>query len=36
MTPNRPAMYPDQLALVLATLAVVALGVYVAVRILIG
>jgi hypothetical protein len=34
MAPSRPAMYPDQLGLVLLTVFFVAAGVYVAVRIL--
>jgi hypothetical protein len=34
MAPSRPAMYPDQLGLVLLTVVAVAVGVYLAVRIL--
>jgi hypothetical protein len=34
MAPSRPAMYPDQLGLVLLTVIAVAAGVYVAARIL--
>jgi hypothetical protein len=34
MAPSRPAMYPEQLGLVLLTLAAIGLGVYLAVRIL--
>ena len=34
MAPSRPAMYPEQLGLVLLTLAVIGIGVYAAVRIL--
>ena len=36
MAPSRPAMYPDQLGLVLITIAVVALGIYVVVRVFTG
>jgi hypothetical protein len=36
MAPSRPAIYPDQLGLVLATVAVIALGIYFLVRVLIG
>ncbi|HEX8648470.1 MAG TPA: hypothetical protein VF715_16375 [Thermoleophilaceae bacterium] len=36
MAPSRPAMYPDQLGLVLITLAVIGLGIYVAVRVFTG
>jgi hypothetical protein len=32
MAPSRPAMYPEQLGLVLLTLAVIGVGVYVFVR----
>jgi hypothetical protein len=34
MAPSRPAMYPDQLGLVLLTVIAVAAGVYLAARIL--
>jgi hypothetical protein len=34
MAPSRPAMYPEQLGLVLLTLAAVGVGVWLAVRIL--
>jgi hypothetical protein len=36
MAPSRPAVYPEQLGLVLLTLLVIAGGVYVLVRVLIG
>jgi hypothetical protein len=36
MAPSRPAMYPDQLGLVLVCAAVIGLGIYVAVRLVIG
>jgi hypothetical protein len=36
MAPSRPAMYPDQLGLVLLTLAVVGFGVYLFVKIVAG
>jgi hypothetical protein len=36
MAPSRPAMYPEQLGLVLITLAVIGVGVYLAVRVLFG
>lgn len=36
MAPSRPAVYPEQLGLVLITLAIVAGGIYVAVRVLVG
>lgn len=36
MAPSRPLMYPEQLGLVLITLALVAFGVYVFVRTLTG
>ncbi len=36
MAPSRPAIYPDQLGLVLVTVAVIALGIYVLVRVLTG
>lgn len=36
MAPRRPAVYPDQIGLVILTAAVVAVGIYVAVRILVG
>jgi len=36
MAPSRPAIYPDQVGLVLITLAVIGLGIYVVVRALIG
>jgi hypothetical protein len=35
MAPSRPAMFPEQLGLVLLTLAAIGLGVYVAVRVLV-
>jgi hypothetical protein len=34
MAPSRPAMYPEQLGLVLLTLAAIGVGVWIAVRIL--
>jgi hypothetical protein len=34
MAPSRPAMYPDQLGLVLLTVAAIGLGVFLAVRLL--
>jgi hypothetical protein len=34
MAPSRPAMYPDQLGLVLLTVAAIGLGVYLVVRLL--
>jgi hypothetical protein len=34
MAPSRPAMYPEQLGLVLLTLAAIGVGVYLAVRVL--
>ena len=34
--PSRPAVYPDQVGLALLTLVVVALGVYVVVKTLVG
>jgi hypothetical protein len=36
MAPRRPLMYPDQLGLVILTIAAVAVGVYVVVRALVG
>jgi hypothetical protein len=33
MAPSRPAMYPEQLGLVLLTLAAIGVGVYLAVRV---
>ena len=36
MAPSRPAMYPDQLGLVLLTVIVIAIGVYIAVKVLTG
>ncbi len=36
MAPRRPAVYPDQIGLVIITAVVVAVGIYVAVRILVG
>jgi hypothetical protein len=36
MAPRRPAVYPDQIGLVILTAVVVAVGIYVAVRILVG
>jgi hypothetical protein len=34
MAPSRPAMYPEQLGLVLLTLAAIGVGVYLAARVL--
>jgi hypothetical protein len=34
MAPSRPAMYPEQLGLVLLTLAAIGVGVWIAVRVL--
>jgi hypothetical protein len=36
MAPSRPAIYPEQLGLVLLSVAAIAIGVYLAVRILFG
>jgi hypothetical protein len=36
MAPSRPAIYPEQLGLVLLTLAIVGGGIYVVIRILVG
>jgi hypothetical protein len=36
MAPSRPAIYPDQLGLVVLTVLMIALGIYVAVRIVAG
>jgi hypothetical protein len=36
MAPSRPAIYPEQLGLVLICLAVIGFGVYAAVRVLVG
>lgn len=36
MAPSRPAIYPDQLGLVVLTVLMIGLGIYVAVRILAG
>jgi hypothetical protein len=36
MAPSRPAMYPEQLGLVLITLALIGFGVYLFVRIVAG
>lgn len=36
MAPSRPAIYPEQLGLVLLSLAAIALGVYAFVRLLLG
>ena len=36
MAPSRPAIYPDQLGLVLITIAVIGLGIYVVVRVFTG
>ena len=36
MAPSRPAMYPDQLGLVLICLAVIGFGVYIVVRAVTG
>jgi hypothetical protein len=35
MAPSRPAIYPDQLGLVLICIGAIALGVYAAVRVLV-
>jgi hypothetical protein len=34
MAPSRPAMYPEQLGLVLLTLAAIGVGIWIAVRVL--
>ena len=36
MAPSRPAIYPDQVGLVIATVAVIALGIYFVVQGVIG
>jgi hypothetical protein len=36
MAPSRPAMYPEQLGLVLITIAVIGVGIYAALRALFG
>jgi hypothetical protein len=36
MAPSRPAVYPDQVGLVIATAIVIGLGIYVLVRVLMG
>jgi len=36
MAPSRPAMYPDQLGLVLLSVIAIAIGVYIAVKVLTG
>jgi hypothetical protein len=36
MAPSRPAVYPDQLGLVILTAVVIAVGLYVVVRIFTG
>ena len=36
MAPSRPAIYPEQLGLVLISVAVIAVGVFVVVRVLAG
>jgi hypothetical protein len=36
MAPSRPAVYPDQLGLLLLSLAAIGVGIYVIVRIVIG
>jgi len=36
MAPSRPAVYPEQLGLVLISVAVIAVGVFVVVRVLVG
>jgi hypothetical protein len=36
MAPSRPAIYPEQLGLVLVVVAAIGLGVYAAVRLLVG
>jgi hypothetical protein len=36
MAPSRPAVYPDQIGLLILSLAVIGAGIYLVVRILIG
>jgi hypothetical protein len=36
MAPSRPAIYPEQLGLVLICLGVIGMGIYVAVRLVVG
>jgi hypothetical protein len=36
MAPSRPMMYPEQLGLVLLSIVVIAIGVYITVRVLTG
>ncbi|MEA2473765.1 MAG: hypothetical protein QOE06_1680 [Thermoleophilaceae bacterium] len=36
MAPSRPAMYPDQLGLVLITIGLIGVGVYAMVRVFMG
>jgi hypothetical protein len=36
MAPSRPAVYPDQIGLLVLSLAVIAGGIYLVVRLLIG
>ena len=36
MAPSRPAVYPDQIGLLILSLAVIAGGIYFVVRVLIG
>jgi hypothetical protein len=36
MAPSRPAVYPDQVGLLIVSLAVIAGGIYLVVRLLIG
>jgi hypothetical protein len=36
MAPSRPAIYPEQLGLVLIVIGVIGVGVYVAVRLVVG
>jgi hypothetical protein len=36
MAPSRPAIYPEQLGLVLLSIAVIAVGAFVVVRVLVG
>ena len=36
MAPSRPAVYPDQIGLVILTVVVIAVGIYVLVRVVVG
>jgi hypothetical protein len=36
MAPSRPAVYPDQIGLLILSLAVIAAGIYLVVRLVIG